>query len=605
MEHSPIRILGIAPYEGMQTAMERMAESYPNIQMDVYTGDLEDGVAIVKQASGEPYDAIISRGGTAQLIEQITDIPVVSIQLSVYDVLRAIKMAENYSNLYAIVGFPSITEPAHTLCDLLRLDMDIITVHSAEEVSTTLDRLKLGGYKMVVSDVVTHTLAHQKGFDAFLITSGTESLRSAFDQAISLSERFHQLRQENLFLKSIAHEKNSNTIVLSLDGKLCYSSQEAPTAEQLVLLQTHIPEIPLNGPLRFYKNEQGALYRVTARVLRIGSDRYFSFHYQISQIPLRSSKSGIRFSNEAEAMQLFTTSFYGISGAMGTLDSQINAIALTRQPVMISGELGTGKEQIARALYLRSPRIKNPFVSIDCTLLNEKTWDFLLNHYNSPLNDDGNTVYFQNLEAVPEKYQQELLAAILETNLTKRVRLIFSCTCSEGQSLPETAQTLSARLGCLPLPLPPLRSRADEIPSLASLYLSNLNMELGKQIIGFEPRAIEQMLHYEWPNNYTQFKQVLQELTTLADSSYIRASAVTELLARERASHKATAPRVAASVFELRTLDDITRDAVQKTVEALGGNQTAAAKQLGIGRTTLWRYLNSPPPVSLPHGKES
>ena len=66
----------------------------------------------------------------------------VSIQLSVYDVLRAIKMAENYSNLYAIVGFPSITQPAHTLCDLLRLDMDIITIHNLEETNRALDRLR-------------------------------------------------------------------------------------------------------------------------------------------------------------------------------------------------------------------------------------------------------------------------------------------------------------------------------------------------------------------------------------------------------------------------------------------------------------------------------
>ena len=190
MEGQVTHILGIAPYDGMQTAMERVAEEFPNIQLDAYTGDLEAGAAIVRSVQLENYDVIISRGGTADRIREVTDLPVVSIQLSVYDVLRAIKMAENYSNLYAIVGFPSITEPAHTLCDLLRLDMDIITIHSMDETNRALDRLREGGYKMVVSDMVTHTLARQKGFDAFLITSGVESLHDAFAQAVQISDRF-------------------------------------------------------------------------------------------------------------------------------------------------------------------------------------------------------------------------------------------------------------------------------------------------------------------------------------------------------------------------------------------------------------------------------
>ena len=67
-------------------------------------------------------------------------------------VLRTMKLAENYTSLYAIVGFPSITEPAHTLCSLLNFDLDILTVRSAEEVRHTLERLKQGGYRMVVCD---------------------------------------------------------------------------------------------------------------------------------------------------------------------------------------------------------------------------------------------------------------------------------------------------------------------------------------------------------------------------------------------------------------------------------------------------------------------
>ena len=593
MEGRVTHILGIAPYDGMQTAMERVAEEFPNIQLDAYTGDLEAGAAIVRSAQLENYDVIISRGGTADRIREVTDLPVVSIQLSVYDVLRAIKMAENYSNLYAIVGFPSITEPAHTLCDLLRLDMDIITIHSMDETNRALDRLREGGYKMVVSDMVTHTLARQKGFDAFLITSGVESLHDAFAQAVQISDRFRQMRRQNQLLEGVARTRSGNTIVLDKDGQLAYAAKEKPDLRLLELLRSKIPDIPPASPLRFFHSEGGEFTRVTAHRLRAGWDSYYTFHCQLSQIPLRSSKNGLRFFDEAEAMQQFMHSFYSISGAMGMLEEQVNAIAPTRQPVMILGEVGTGKEQIARALYLRSPRVNSPLAVVDCSLMTDKNWEYLFNHYASPLNEGSCTVYFQHLELLAHQYQQELLAVATETNLPRRVRLLFSTACIEGRPLPEPVQVLRSQLGCLTLQLPTLRSRRDELPSLASLYLSSLNAELGKQIIGFDPRASEQLLQYDWPNNYTQFKQVLQELVTLTDSAYIRGSVVAEVLDRERRTYhsEAAAPLAASGTFS-GTLDEIVLQAIHQTLDAVGGNQTAAAKRLGISRTTLWRYLN-------------
>ena len=255
--------------------------------------------------------------------------------------------------------------------------------------------------------------------------------------------------------------------------------------------------------------------------------------------------------------------------------------------------MGTGKEQIARALYLRSPRVNSPFVVVDCSLMTDKNWEYLFNHYASPLNEGSCTVYFQHLELLSHQYQQELLAVATETNLPRRVRLLFSAACVEGAPLPEPVQVLRSQLGCLTLQLPTLRGRRDELPSLASLYLSSLNAELGKQIIGFDPRASEQLLQYEWPNNYTQFKQVLQELVTLTDSAYIRGSVVAEVLARERRTYHSDLPAVPAAAGAVTgTLDDIVLQAIHQTLDAVGGNQTAAAKRLGISRTTLWRYLN-------------
>ena len=590
MEQSKIRILGIAPYDGMRTAMERAAEAYPQIQLDAYTGDLEAGVAIVQQTPPNTYHCVISRGGTAALIRKVTDLPVVDINISVYDVLRTMKLAQNYTSLYAIVGFPSITEPAHTLCSLLGYDLDILTVHSADEVTNTLQRLQEGGYRMVVCDMVTHTVARQLGLDAFLITTGMESLHTAFDQALSISEWYSQQRREIMLLRRITQGQNGRAIMLNSDGTVFYASPNDPPKELLEQLRSHMAEIPTNGTLKFYYTEHDLLYSITAQVFVVDEARRYLFYCIPSRIPLHTNWAGLRSMNRGECEYLFTNSFYSLSGALGALGAEIESLSSVRQPIMISGEPGTGKEQIARHLYLHSSLVNKPLVVVNCALMNEKSWDFLLNHYSSPLNATDNTVYFQNLESIADDRVPELLAAIKETGLARRVRLIFSCACREEGIVPDVLRKFTERLGCLSLSLPPLRSRQDEIPSLASLYLSSLNLELGKQISGLEPRAIEMLRQYSWPTNYTQFKNILRTLASTTSGAYVTAAQVAELLGRERTLRRPAEP-THAEVRSDRTLDEIVTEVVQQAVAAHNGNRAAAARQLGISRTTLWRYL--------------
>lgn len=592
MKQLPVRILGIAPYEGMRTAMERVAEEYPDVHTDVFTGDLEEGVAIVRAHLGANYDCIISRGGTARMIRKVTDIPVVEVSLSVYDVLRTIKLAENYSDRYAIVGFPNITEPAHTLCDLLQNPIDIFTVHETKEIPPVLTQLQQEGYRMVIGGMMTHTIAQQMGLNAFLITSGAESLHGAFQQAITLGAGFRRLRLENLFLTSIMREESENVLVLDESGNMVYAQPAEPSAEQLSFLREKRLEIPGNTSMKFHQNQKGHLIRVVAQQLRIGTMRYYLYHYSAAQIPLRGGKTGIRFFSKSECEHLFNNSFYNLSGALGELDRNISSMTASRQAVMIIGENGTGKEQIARLIYLRSSLSNKSYVVVDCALANDKSWDFLLNHYSSPLSDNKNTVYFQNFDCISSARAEELMALILSTDLASRNRLIFSCTCPDGEPLPEVARKLLQIVNCIPMVLPTLRSRQDEIPSLASLYLGSLNLEMGKQISGFDAQALEQLYSYSWPDNYTQFKRVLQELATLTTSYYIRSNTVAEVLSRERHTTAAIPAGVQSSAREAQTLEQIIRSAIEQALQDNNGNQTAAAKQLGIGRTTMWRYIN-------------
>ncbi|MBQ7487518.1 MAG: PrpR N-terminal domain-containing protein [Clostridia bacterium] len=596
MAQSQIRILCIAPYEGMRTAMLKEAEQYPQISLDAYTANLAEGVELVRNLENVYYDVIISRGGTAEMIAAVSHLPVISIRISVYDLLRTVKMVSNYAGHYAIVGFPDITRTAHVLCDLLQIEADIYTVRSESEVAGVLRSISEKGPQKVICDMITHTIARELNIDAFLITSGSESIRDALDQAVSLHQTFGKIRRENLYLQKYVSELGCPLIVLNDNGEVLYTSFSELPPQLLTLLQTHSKSVGTHHPHKFLYERETGLFEVTGQRIRIAGRNDILFHLQPYTISVKEKNIGIRAVTQTECAHLFRNSFFSVSGSMGEMEERLRQMARTRRPVMISGETGSGKEQIARAIYLNSQSVHSPMFTVDCALIPDKSWDYLFSHESSPLNGRDLTVYFQHLETVSGRRLTQFLAALTETNLSSRIRLIFSTDSHENAALPEAPSLILNRVSCLVLSMPPLRSRRDEIPSLASLYLAHLNMNTGKQIIGPDPDSSRLLQSYDWPGNYIQFKHVLTELATITESSYIRSSDTAELLGRERQMHSKTAYTTIFGENCIsttgKTLEEITRDAVLSVLDACGGNQSKAARQLEISRSTLWRYLN-------------
>lgn len=596
MEAPRIKALGIAPYDAMKHMMEKLARKRPQMELDVYVGDLKKGVDIARKNLQGNYDVIISRGGTAEMIGKVTHLPVIEICLTVYDILRAMKLAENYSDKYAVVGFPSITSSAHLLCDLLQYKIDIVTIHSEGEVESTLRELKKNGCRMILCDMIANTTAKRLGLNSILITSGSESIENAFDQAYKLCVSYANIKEENSLLGDIIRGENSHTIVFDEKQNLYFSTWENTDSEILEILRREIPET-LNGDnYKAFRNIDGSLYSINSRIVEKPLHRYVVFYVSSTKVPMATSKYGILFSNKREAEQHFYNSFYSVTGSMQKLRGTVEQISQSSFPVMISGEEGTGKEQIARAIYAQSPLQHNPLITINCSLVNDKSWGFLTNHYNSPLNDNNNTIYFKSIEELPAERRKQLLSIILDMNLDKRNRLIFSCVSASQTALPGAARDFLNILSCMTIHLPPLRERAEELPTISSLYLGNLNVELARQIIGFEPEAMALLQAYDWPCNHTQFKRVVNELAVITSAPYISVSDVRALLEKEKAASAPDAVQVRevplAGFDTNRTLDEITCDIIARVLDKHSGNQSAAARQLGISRTTLWRYLN-------------
>ena len=126
-----------------------------------------------------------------------------------------------------------------------------------------------------------------------------------------------------------------------------------------------------------------------------------------------------------------------------------------------------------------------------------------------------------------------------------------------------------------------------------NILLSHLNADSPNQIRGLEEEAMELLRHYQWPYNFTQFRRVMSELAASCSGPTITAEMVRAALNRERhmSSFTQAVENYAVPLDLNRSLYEISRDVVRRVVDESDGNQTAAAKRLGISRTTLWRYL--------------
>lgn len=588
-----IRVLGIAPYEGMKTLMSSVVADYPQIDLTLFVGDMEQGLEIARSNFHGDYDVVISRGGTAKMLQKNLALPVIEIDISMYDILCALKLADGLTGKTAMVSFANITSSAHLLCDLMKYNMDIYTIDSAEAVEPTLRQLQKNDYQSILCDMISNTTAKRLGLNSFLITSGVDSIRKAFDQALLLCRSQQRLRDENQFFRQLIQGQIGQTMVFDQGGNLFLSTLDNPKPELLELLRRDLPESQLGAERRITRNLGGMLYAIRARRISTGSLTYTAFFFDARKTPLSPNQVGIRFSTRPEAENAFYSSIFSFAGSISDYQQDIEHISQSTAPVMVTGEDGTGKESIVSVLYMRSPLRNAPLVSINCSLLNDKSWAFLLEHHNSPLADQGNTLYFASIDALSEERRQQLLAVLSEMDVCRRNRVIFSCVCQPGEYTSAVGSLFMDKLCCLSLYLPPLRQMAERIPALVNLSLSHLNVDLPRQIVGADPEAITLLQNFQWPHNYTQFRRVIGELAVTATGSLITAENVRQALRKERhvGAFSPCAENAAAPLNLNRTLDEISQDVARRVVEESGGNQTVAAKRLGISRTTLWRLL--------------
>lgn len=588
-----IKILGIAPYPGLVEMMNQYARQRTDVELTAVLGNMEDGARIAAEKSME-YDIIISRANTASMITKAVLTPVVDIGIGFYDVLRCIKMAENTQTKFAVMGFHSLTAIAQTIGSLLKTPIDIFPISTSEEANLLLNRIKDLGYETVLCDTVSYAQAILVGLNPILLTSSVESLQAAVDNAVQIHEMNRNLHQSLRMMQKILSAGVGQYLVLDETETVLYSTLENDFADALqTRLKKELPACLQETSRAFFISVGDNTYAVRATLMEDMPASYVIFFITSSSIFPSYAKYGLSILDRRQAEQSFFESLYSKTEQAKKFFEESRSADTRKAPLMIIGEAGTGKDRAAHIHYAQSPYSNHPLYMINCAFINEKSWNFLINHHNSPLTDSGNTIYVANIDCLPQDKYKQLLTVILDTNLHVRNYLILSCAKQPGAEIPHAAMEYMNALGCVLLSIRPLREQREGIPASAGFYIDLLNQSLGKQVVGFDDDALELLKAYDFPYNLTQFKRILKEAVLSTATPYISGDTIRGLLAQEAYTPvKESVPETDLTLNLNQPLDSMNRDIIQFVLKSCDGNQTAAAKKLGISRTTMWRYLN-------------
>lgn len=589
------KILGIAPYEELRYSMENVGSTFSNILLNTYTGDLQEGKNLALEVIHNDYDIVISRGGTADLIRKNISIPVIDVSISVYDILGAIKLANNYTSKFAIVGYSSITETAHLICDILDYSVEIYTIDDSSDTLGLLKSLGKKGIELVLCDAITNKLALEISLNTILITSGSESIKRTFEQAIDLNMHLQRLKlQNNLFKEAIENFK-TDCLILSSQFELIYSSLDTEINVSIYnYLLNKKDSIPFNESHTFYHSVNNTLYNLKVNISNMTNEIFYIVTVQRSVTPIMNSKFGVTYEDKSEVEHKLNNNLYKNPIITDDINDKIKQINSNNSPIILLGERGTGKDIVSQSVFTSQNNYNNTMIAINSNLLNDTMWKHLLNTSNGPFLEVGNTIQFNYFDKISNENFEKLITIIESTNLHVNNRLIFICEKTSEGITSESYNELMNRMNCISFLLPTLRERKNEISAILTMFLNKVNIENNTDIIGYEPNALATLSQYNWPGNFKQLKQVLTELASLSKSLYITSNNVNSILGKQKIVENISYSEDGMNISfnSSKTLHEFNLDMIKLVLDQHNGNQTLAAEQLGISRTTLWRYLN-------------
>ena len=305
------------------------------------------------------------------------------------------------------------------------------------------------------------------------------------------------------------------------------------------------------------------------------------------------------------------THLMGTSQALERVLKQAKSVAATSATVLLSGENGTGKEMLARAIHQESPRVTGPFVAVSCAALPEALIESeLFGHEKGAFTSatqshkgrfelaNGGTLFLDEIGDLSAAVQVKLLRVLQEREFervggTKTLMVDIRLIAASNRDLEKEVaagrfrQDLYFRLNVVPLHLPSLRERPEDIPILAAHFAAKSAQKYGHPMLELDPELVEVLVDYDWPGNVRELENLIERLVVLSSSSTLGLEFVPEKMLR---ALPGTTPGDENTLEG--AVEAVKRKMIVNALQAEGNNKVAAAKRLGISRSYLHRLIN-------------
>lgn len=337
----------------------------------------------------------------------------------------------------------------------------------------------------------------------------------------------------------------------------------------------------------------------------------FGRQHMLETIERAMSETSFRL-NKKQDQSVFFENIVGKSKKMQDLYHLVSKIAPTNATVLIQGESGTGKELIAKAIHNMSPRKNSLFVAINCGVLSENLLENELfghvkgaftgaTHYKKGLFEEAHkgTIFLDEIGDIPAPTQTKLLRVLQEKefkalgsteNIKVDVRVIAATNVNllEAVSKKRFRGDLYYRLAVIPIFVPALRDRIEDVPELATYFAEKYSYENNKKIEYISPEAMEKLMNNEWKGNVRELENTIERAVALATGNTISPELLwpgAEYMEMEEKPF----------LHKTNSLKDIisnnTYEAIVKALEITKGNRSKAAKLLGISRASFYHKL--------------
>jgi DNA-binding NtrC family response regulator len=441
-------------------------------------------------------------------------------------------------------------------------------------------------------------------------------------------------------------EVSTGNLCRDIAGQMGLQAYAAQTTEEALELLEQSPvdmvitdlKVPQLGGLELLKRIRSSYPQVAVMVLtqygtietaveatRLGALDYVTKPFHIDELRAKIERllHAIELDQENRVLreELRTRPGFGgligVSPKMQRVYKMVEKVSQHNYSVLILGESGTGKELVARSIHFSGPRRSKPFVPVDCsglvpTLIESELFGYVKGAFTGAQHSrpgllesaDAGTVFLDEIGDLPVDMQAKLLRALQEREVrpvgaTERVRIdvrVIAATNRDLESAIRTGgfrQDLYFRLNVVQIKLPPLRERKSDIPLLASSFLEKFS-DPQRPVRTISEDAMRRLMAYDWPGNVRELENAIERAVALGSGPILH---IGDLPSNLQYVSGENLPET----DELLPLEELERRAIFRALRETGGDKLAAARLLGIGKTTLYRKLKQYEGQPAPH----